>query len=166
MHFVGQLYPHKKLLKFSNRLSDTRSFKNLIHIFEMEVLLGGEGFEVTTYRIDGTYEDGRHPTEVTFTANLKEDLRRRDFTINAMAYNDRSGLVDLYGFHAEHRMQNMFSHVITVVFMSLGRLHTEIKLRQNLCRNTKLVSIPQIIGMRGCHQFYKLCLNPLRRNFL
>ena len=52
---------------------------------------------MTTYRIDGTYEDGRHPTEVTFTANLKEDLRRRDFTINAMAYNDRSGLVDLYG---------------------------------------------------------------------
>ena len=61
------------------------------------VLLGGEGFEVTTYRIDGTYEDGRHPTEVTFTASLREDLRRRDFTINAMAYNDRSGLVDLYG---------------------------------------------------------------------
>lgn len=61
------------------------------------VLLGGEGFEVTTYRIDGVYEDGRHPTEVTFTANLKEDLRRRDFTINAMAYNDKSGLVDLYG---------------------------------------------------------------------
>lgn len=61
------------------------------------VLLGGEGFEVTTYRIDGAYEDGRHPSEVTFTASLKEDLRRRDFTINAMAYNDRSGLVDLYG---------------------------------------------------------------------
>ena len=61
------------------------------------VLLEGEGFEVTTYRIDGTYEDGRHPTEVTFTANLKEDLRRRDFALNAMPYNDRSGLVDLYG---------------------------------------------------------------------
>ncbi len=61
------------------------------------VLLGGEGFEVTTYRIDGVYEDGRHPSEVTFTASLKEDLRRRDFTINAMAYNARSGLVDLYG---------------------------------------------------------------------
>ena len=61
------------------------------------VLLGGEGFEVTSYRIDGAYEDGRHPTEVTFTASLKEDLRRRDFTINAMAYNDRSGLADLYG---------------------------------------------------------------------
>ena len=61
------------------------------------VLLGGEGFEVTTYRIDGTYEDGRHPSEVTFTSNLKEDLLRRDFTINAMAYNERDGLVDLYG---------------------------------------------------------------------
>ena len=61
------------------------------------VLLGGESFEVTAYRIDGVYEDGRHPSEVTFTASLKEDLRRRDFTINAMAYNDRNGLVDLYG---------------------------------------------------------------------
>lgn len=61
------------------------------------VLFAGEGFEVTTYRIDGDYEDGRHPNEVTFTANLREDLRRRDFTINAMAYNDRSGLVDIYG---------------------------------------------------------------------
>lgn len=61
------------------------------------VLLGGEGFEVTTYRIDGTYEDGRHPTEVTFTASLKEDLRRRDFTINAMAYSEKRGLVDEFG---------------------------------------------------------------------
>ena len=61
------------------------------------VLLGGEGFEVTTYRIDGTYEDGRHPSEVTFTSNLKEDLLRRDFTINALPNKERSGLVDLYG---------------------------------------------------------------------
>lgn len=61
------------------------------------VLLGKEGFEVTTYRIDGTYEDGRHPSEVSFTASLREDLRRRDFTINAMAYNEKEGLVDLYG---------------------------------------------------------------------
>ena len=61
------------------------------------VMLDKEGFEVTTYRIDGKYEDGRHPTEVTFTANLEEDLRRRDFTINAMAYNEQVGLVDIYG---------------------------------------------------------------------
>lgn len=60
------------------------------------VLIGGEGFEVTTYRIDGEYEDGRHPREVLFTANLIEDLKRRDFTINAMAYNEKDGLVDAF----------------------------------------------------------------------
>ena len=49
------------------------------------VMLGREGFEVTTYRIDGEYEDSRHPKEVVFTGELREDLRRRDFTINAMA---------------------------------------------------------------------------------
>ena len=54
------------------------------------------GYEVTTYRIDGEYEDSRHPKEVTFTDNLLEDLKRRDFTINAMAYNDDSGLVDAF----------------------------------------------------------------------
>lgn len=65
------------------------------------VLMGKEGYEVTTYRVDGEYEDGRHPKEVTFTASLEEDLRRRDFTINAMAYNDREGLVDIFGGRAD-----------------------------------------------------------------
>ena len=60
------------------------------------VLLEKDGFEVTTYRVDGEYEDGRHPKEVTFTASLEEDLKRRDFTINAMAYNPTKGLVDLF----------------------------------------------------------------------
>ncbi|MCM1127617.1 MAG: CCA tRNA nucleotidyltransferase [Lachnospiraceae bacterium] len=60
------------------------------------VLIGGEGFEVTTYRIDGKYEDGRHPSEVIFTPSLEEDLKRRDFTINAMAYNEKDGLVDIF----------------------------------------------------------------------
>ena len=58
------------------------------------VLLGKETYEVTTYRIDGEYEDSRHPKEVIFTSSLVEDLKRRDFTINAMAYNDKSGIVD------------------------------------------------------------------------
>ena len=58
------------------------------------VMMEHEAFEVTTYRIDGVYEDGRHPKEVTFTASLEEDLRRRDFTMNAMAYNEQTGLVD------------------------------------------------------------------------
>ena len=55
------------------------------------------GYEVTTYRIDGTYEDHRRPNDVTFTSSLREDLMRRDFTINAMAYNEEKGLVDLFG---------------------------------------------------------------------
>ena len=61
------------------------------------VMINQTGYEVTTYRIDGLYEDHRRPTEVTFTKNLKEDLMRRDFTINAMAYNDEDGLIDLFG---------------------------------------------------------------------
>lgn len=60
------------------------------------VMMGKTGYEVTTYRVDGKYEDHRRPKEVTFTANLLEDLKRRDFTINAMAYNDRDGLVDAF----------------------------------------------------------------------
>ncbi|MGN0168062.1 MAG: CCA tRNA nucleotidyltransferase [Acetatifactor sp.] len=61
------------------------------------VMQDREGFEVTTYRIDGEYEDSRHPREVIFTPSLEEDLKRRDFTINAMAYNDEVGLVDIFG---------------------------------------------------------------------
>jgi tRNA nucleotidyltransferase (CCA-adding enzyme) len=61
------------------------------------VMVDSEGFEVTTYRIDGDYSDGRHPDSVSFTSNLAEDLKRRDFTINAMAYNEQEGLVDLFG---------------------------------------------------------------------
>lgn len=60
------------------------------------VLQGKEGFEVTTYRIDGEYQDGRHPSEVIFTPSLLEDLKRRDFTINAMAYNEAEGLIDAF----------------------------------------------------------------------
>lgn len=60
------------------------------------VLKDRTGYEVTTYRIDGEYEDGRHPKDVVFTASLKEDLKRRDFTINAMAYNEEDGLVDIF----------------------------------------------------------------------
>lgn len=60
------------------------------------VLIERTGYEVTTYRIDGEYEDGRHPKSVEFTGNLIEDLRRRDFTINAMAYSDKKGIVDAF----------------------------------------------------------------------
>ena len=55
---------------------------------------GPHTYEVTTYRVDGIYKDGRHPEDVKFVDDLKEDLRRRDFTVNAMAYNDEKGLID------------------------------------------------------------------------
>lgn len=58
------------------------------------ILINKEPFEVTTYRIDGDYSDNRRPDNVTFTKNLVEDLRRRDFTTNAMAYNPKTGLID------------------------------------------------------------------------
>ncbi|MFQ9882109.1 MAG: CCA tRNA nucleotidyltransferase [Clostridium sp.] len=60
------------------------------------VILDKENFEVTTYRIDGKYKDGRHPEKVQFVSELKEDLSRRDFTINAMAYNEEKGLIDYF----------------------------------------------------------------------
>ena len=61
------------------------------------VIKNRKGYEVTTYRIDGEYHDGRHPDSVEFTKNLTEDLKRRDFTINAMAYSHETGIVDVFG---------------------------------------------------------------------
>lgn len=61
------------------------------------VMMDRTGYEVTTYRIDGEYEDGRHPKQVEFTSSLIEDLKRRDFTINAMAYSHETGIVDEFG---------------------------------------------------------------------
>lgn len=58
------------------------------------VLKDKVGYEVTTYRVDGEYKDHRRPDKVTFTSDLKEDMLRRDFTINAMAYNEEEGLID------------------------------------------------------------------------
>ena len=74
-----------------------RTFDTGIEHGTITVLIDKDAFEVTTYRVDGKYEDSRHPSEVTFTRSLKEDLLRRDFTINAMAYNDIEGLVDIFG---------------------------------------------------------------------
>ena len=61
------------------------------------VLLDGLPLEITTYRVDGGYSDHRRPDSVTFTRSLREDLLRRDFTMNALAYSPRTGLVDICG---------------------------------------------------------------------
>ncbi len=63
----------------------------------VSIIKDHEAIEVTTFRIDGEYCDNRHPEQVSFTRNLQEDLKRRDFTVNALAYSHSAGLVDLYG---------------------------------------------------------------------
>jgi len=87
------------------------------------VMLDRTGYEVTTYRIDGEYEDGRHPKQVEFTSNLLEDLRRRDFTVNAMAYSHETGVVDAFG-----GMEDLQAGVIRCVGAPLERF-TEDALR-------------------------------------
>lgn len=63
----------------------------------LTLLLSGESFEITTYRVDGEYKDSRHPESVSFTKRLEDDLSRRDFTMNAIAYNETDGITDLHG---------------------------------------------------------------------
>ena len=81
--------------------------ENIIEIFNhtiptgikhgtVTVVIDEEAFEVTTYRIDGEYIDNRHPSIVTFVSDIKEDLSRRDFTINAMAYSEKTGIIDFF----------------------------------------------------------------------
>lgn len=77
--------------------SDLRTVDTGIKHGTVSIILDGEQYEVTTYRIDGEYKDSRHPETVTFTRNIKEDLRRRDFTMNAIAYSPRHGITDPYG---------------------------------------------------------------------
>ena len=87
------------------------------------VIKNHEGYEVTTYRIDGEYHDGRHPDSVEFTSNLKEDLKRRDFTINAMAYSHETGIVDEF-----EGMKDLENKVIRCVGLAHDRF-TEDALR-------------------------------------
>lgn len=77
--------------------SDKRVIETGLKHGTVTILCDDDQYEVTTYRIDGEYTDGRRPDSVMFTASLEDDLSRRDFTINAMAYNDQSGLVDPFG---------------------------------------------------------------------
>lgn len=76
--------------------SDFRTLDTGIKHGTLTVILDSEPYEITTYRLDGEYEDNRHPTSVSFTRKLTEDLSRRDFTVNAMCYNPLDGITDLF----------------------------------------------------------------------
>lgn len=60
------------------------------------LVIEGENIEITTYRIDGSYQDNRHPDKVMFSVNIEDDIKRRDFTVNSIAYNPANGFVDLF----------------------------------------------------------------------
>ena len=77
--------------------SDLRTIDTGIKHGTVTVLYCGTPYEITTYRVDGEYADNRHPDSVSFTSSLVEDLARRDFTVNAMAYSDSRGPVDAFG---------------------------------------------------------------------
>lgn len=77
--------------------ADCRVIETGVKHGTVTVIAAGEPIEVTTYRVDGVYSDGRHPDSVAFSGSLEDDLARRDFTVNAMAYAPQTGLVDLYG---------------------------------------------------------------------
>ena len=83
--------------EIKNIFSDVRTVDTGIKHGTVSIILGGEQYEVTTYRIDGEYKDSRHPESVIFTTNIEEDLRRRDFTMNAIAYSPSHGITDCYG---------------------------------------------------------------------
>ena len=74
------------------------------------VVLNNKNFEITVYRVDGVYSDGRHPDSVTYTNSLIEDLSRRDFTINSMVYNEKDGLVDY--FNGQRDLQEQFINTV------------------------------------------------------
>ena len=85
--------PHQTMEVFSG----FRLLQTGLHHGTVTLLLEEEAIEITTYRVDGPYSDGRRPDSVTFTPNLEEDLARRDFTVNAMAWNPWQGLRDPFG---------------------------------------------------------------------
>lgn len=77
--------------------SDFRTVGSGLKHGTLTVICDRHPIEITTFRVDGSYTDSRHPDSVSFTRSIEEDLARRDFTVNAMAYNERRGLIDLYG---------------------------------------------------------------------
>lgn len=96
--------------QIKNCFSDTKTIDTGIKHGTVTVVSGGENVEITTYRVDGEYKDFRRPETVSFTDKLTEDLSRRDFTINAMCYSHRTGIIDKFG-----GQRDLFNHLIRCV---------------------------------------------------
>ncbi len=134
------------------------------------VVYEGENIEITTFRADGEYLDNRHPSEVTFVRNIAEDLSRRDFTVNAMAYNPEVGLVDMFdgisdierkiircvGVPDERFNEDGLRILRALRFASVLGFEIEEKTAESLVRNRKLlhnISVERIYA-----EFTKLLL--------
>ena len=101
------------------------------------VLLEGEMIEVTTYRIDGAYDDHRHPQSVTYTASLEEDLVRRDFTMNAMAMNKDKVITDLVGGQADLQAK---------LIRAVG--NPDIRLQEDALRILRAIRFQSVLGFQ------------------
>lgn len=145
------------------------------------IVIKGEPFEVTTYRIDGDYSDGRRPNEVSFTSSLFEDLGRRDFTINAMAYNHENGLIDYFGGtedlekgiircvgNAEERFSEDYLRMLRAYrFEAVLRFEMEASVKQSAIKNR--ANILKISAERIRVEFDKILLSdnfPKIKSFL
>ena len=100
--------------------ADFRVIETGIQHGTLTVIVDGTQLEITTYRNDGEYLDNRHPVQVTFSTHIKDDLSRRDFTVNAMAYHPTRGLVDLFG-----GKEDLNEHIIRAVGDSKTRFEED-----------------------------------------
>ena len=116
------------------------------------VMLKGTGYEVTTYRVDGEYLDGRHPENVSFTGSLDEDLKRRDFTINAFVYSDETGVKDLFG-----GLEDLKNGIIRCVG------NPEERFREDALRILRAIRFAAKLGFTVEPETYRACIN-LRQN--
>ena len=117
--------------------ADERTYDTGLQHGTLTVLMQGMPLEITTFRTDGDYLDGRHPQSVGFTRSLEEDLKRRDFTINAMAYNPAKGLVDCFG-----GQDDLQKGVIRCV----GDAHT--RLTEDALRILRAVRFASVLGFQ------------------
>ncbi len=99
---------------------DCRTIETGIRHGTLTVILEGMSLEITTFRNDGVYKDNRHPVQVTFSDTVEEDLARRDFTVNAMAYNPTRGIVDAFG-----GMEDLAARRIVCVGDAATRFHED-----------------------------------------
>ena len=114
------------------------------------VVVNGEPYEITTYRIDGAYSDNRRPDSVAFTNDLVEDLRRRDFTINAMAYNDTEGLIDPFG-----GLEDIQSKIIRCVGSAKDRFNED---ALRMLRALRFASqLDFVIGFDASYEIHRQC---------